>query len=180
MRGRVGASTAQFFFFFFFLDKLRKLSKIVSVLQSASVERFNVSCMRDFFKNTCLGAHTSAHMSFGAHMSAHTSLGAHTSALMCVFLPWKPICKILQTVKWQNLCSCIDFRICYCPTSVPTCRLLVGGAGPIRESVLEGADLAVRGAGVAVGARGDDGVAAAVQDTEMPEDRGQTVRHPVN
>ena len=34
--------------FFLFLDKSRKLSKIVSVLQSASVERFNVSRMRDF------------------------------------------------------------------------------------------------------------------------------------
>ena len=35
---------------FFFLDKSRKLSKIVSVLQSASVERFDVSRMRDFLK----------------------------------------------------------------------------------------------------------------------------------
>ena len=48
MRGRVDASTAPFFFLFFFLDKSRKLSKIVSVLQSASVERFYVSRMRDF------------------------------------------------------------------------------------------------------------------------------------
>ena len=37
------------FFSFFFLGKSRKLSKIVSVLQSASVERFDVSRMRDFF-----------------------------------------------------------------------------------------------------------------------------------
>ena len=37
------------FFSIFFLDKSRKLSKIVSVLQSASVERFDVSRMRDFF-----------------------------------------------------------------------------------------------------------------------------------
>ena len=29
-------------------------------------------------------------------------------------------------------------------------------------------------AGVAVGARGDDGVAGAVQDTEVPEDKGDT------
>ena len=36
------------FFYFFFLDKSGKLSKIVSVLQSASVERFDVSRMRDF------------------------------------------------------------------------------------------------------------------------------------
>ena len=50
MRGRVDAWTRQqpSFFFFFFLDKSRKLSKIVSVLQSASVERFDVSRMRDF------------------------------------------------------------------------------------------------------------------------------------
>ena len=34
--------------FFLLLDKSRKLSKIVSVLQSASVERFDVSRMRDF------------------------------------------------------------------------------------------------------------------------------------
>ena len=47
MRGRVDASTAHFFFFF--LDKSRKLSKILSVLQSASVERFDVSRMRDFY-----------------------------------------------------------------------------------------------------------------------------------
>ena len=44
-RGRVDTSTDPFFFL---LDKSRKLSKIVSVLQSASVERFNVSRMRDF------------------------------------------------------------------------------------------------------------------------------------
>ena len=31
------------------LDKSRNLSKIVSVLRSASVERFDVSRMRDFF-----------------------------------------------------------------------------------------------------------------------------------
>ena len=60
-----------------------------------------------------------------------------------------------------------------CHTDVPTCSA-VGGTRFIRESVLEGADLAVRGAGVAVGARGDDGVAAAVQDTELPEYNGQT------
>ena len=35
---------------FFFIDKSRKLSKIVSVLQSASVERFDVSRMRDFHR----------------------------------------------------------------------------------------------------------------------------------
>ena len=40
-RGRVNCP-------FFFLDKSHKLSKIVSVLQSASVERFDVSRMRDF------------------------------------------------------------------------------------------------------------------------------------
>ena len=57
---------------------------------------------------------------------------------------------------------------------VCTCRLLVGGTGPVRESVLEGADLAVRGAGVAVGARGDDGVAAAEEDADVPEDSGDT------
>ena len=39
-------------FFFFFLDKSRKLSKIVSVLQFASVVRFNVSRMRDFYRGT--------------------------------------------------------------------------------------------------------------------------------
>ena len=32
----------------FFLDKSRNLSKIVSVLRSASVERFDFSRMRDF------------------------------------------------------------------------------------------------------------------------------------
>ena len=42
-RGRVDASTA-----LFFLDKSRKLPKIVLVLQSASVERFDVSRKRDF------------------------------------------------------------------------------------------------------------------------------------
>ena len=52
--------------------------------------------------------------------------------------------------------------------------MLVGGAGPVKESGVEGADLAVRGAGVAVGARGDDGVAAAVQDADVPGDRGDT------
>ena len=68
-----------------------------------------------------------------------------------------------------------------CPIAVPTCWLLVvGGTGPVRESVLEGADLAVRGAGVAVGARGHDGVAAAVQDTKMPEDSCQTPSEVVN
>jgi len=44
--GRVDAWTRQPPLFF--LDKSRKLSKIVSVLQSASVERFDVSRMRDF------------------------------------------------------------------------------------------------------------------------------------
>ena len=34
----------------FLKDKSRNLSKIVSVLRSASVERFDVSRMRDFFK----------------------------------------------------------------------------------------------------------------------------------
>ena len=43
-RGRINRP-----FFFFFLDKSRKLSKILSVLQSASVKRFDVSRMRDFF-----------------------------------------------------------------------------------------------------------------------------------
>ena len=47
MRVFVDASTAKFFFFFF-LDKSRKLSKIVLVLRSASVKRFDVSRMRDF------------------------------------------------------------------------------------------------------------------------------------
>ena len=49
MHGRVDASTAPFFSFSF-LDKSCKLSQIVSVLQSASVERFDVSRMRDFYK----------------------------------------------------------------------------------------------------------------------------------
>ena len=40
--GRVDVSTAPFFSSFF-LDKSRKLSKIVSVLQAASVERFDVN-----------------------------------------------------------------------------------------------------------------------------------------
>ena len=44
-------------------------------------------------------------------------------------------------------------------TAVPTCRVLVGGAGPVGKSVLEGADLAVRGAGLAVGKLVDDVVA---------------------
>ena len=44
MRGRVNGPI-----FFLFLDKSGKLSKIVSVLQSASVERFDVSRMRAFF-----------------------------------------------------------------------------------------------------------------------------------
>ena len=44
----VDAWTRQPPHFFFFLDKARKLSKIVSVLQSASFERFDVSRMRDF------------------------------------------------------------------------------------------------------------------------------------
>ena len=35
--------------FFLLLDKSRKLSKIVSVLRSASVERFDVSRMQDFY-----------------------------------------------------------------------------------------------------------------------------------
>ena len=37
------------FFILYFLDKSRNLSKIVSVLLSASVERFDISRMRDFF-----------------------------------------------------------------------------------------------------------------------------------
>ena len=49
-RGRINRP----FFLFFFLDKSRKLSKILSVLQSASVERFDVSRMRDFFFYTYL------------------------------------------------------------------------------------------------------------------------------
>ena len=52
-RGRVDASTGPFFCLLL-LDKSRKLSKIVSVLQSASVERFDVSRMRDFFFLFCL------------------------------------------------------------------------------------------------------------------------------
>ena len=59
-------------------------------------------------------------------------------------------------------------------TAVPTCQLLVGGTGPVWESVLEGVDLAVCGAGVAVGAQGDNGVAAIEEDTDMPEDSGDT------
>ena len=47
-RGLVNRLNRPFFFFFFFLDNSRKLSKIVSVLQFASVERFDVSRMRDF------------------------------------------------------------------------------------------------------------------------------------
>ena len=42
-------------FFFFFLDKSRKLSKILLVLQSASVERFDVSRMRDFYRGVVCG-----------------------------------------------------------------------------------------------------------------------------
>ena len=61
---------------------------------------------------------------------------------------------------------------------MPTCRLLVGDVSPFRESVLEGAALAVHGAGATVGARGDHGVAVTVEDTEMPEDNVQTmVKH---
>ena len=52
-RGRMDASTVPFFslflVFLFFLDKSRKLLKFVSVLLSASVKRFDVSRMRDFF-----------------------------------------------------------------------------------------------------------------------------------
>ena len=44
-----GAVASTFFFLFFFKDKSCNLSKIVSVLRSASVERFFVSRMRDFF-----------------------------------------------------------------------------------------------------------------------------------
>ena len=51
MRRRVDAWTRKPpHFFLLFLDKSRKLSKILSFLQSASVERFDVSRMRDFFK----------------------------------------------------------------------------------------------------------------------------------
>ena len=52
MRGRVDAWMRQspHFFSFLFLDNSRKLSKIVSVLQSASVERFDVSLMRDLLR----------------------------------------------------------------------------------------------------------------------------------
>ena len=49
---RVDAWTGQpthFLLLFFFKDKSCKLSKIVSVLRSASVGRFDVSRMRDFF-----------------------------------------------------------------------------------------------------------------------------------
>ena len=48
-----------------FFDKSRNLSKIVSVLLSASVERFNVSRMRDFYimftpcHQTCVTCHVS-------------------------------------------------------------------------------------------------------------------------
>ena len=47
-RVRVDAWTRQLPLFFL-LDKSRKLPKIVLVLRSASVERFDVSSMRDFF-----------------------------------------------------------------------------------------------------------------------------------
>ena len=47
-RGRVNRPIF-FNFFLNFLDKSRNLSKIVSVLLSASVERFFVSRVRDFF-----------------------------------------------------------------------------------------------------------------------------------
>ena len=47
--GCVDASTAPFFLSFFLLDKSCYLSKFVSVLLSASVERVGVSRMRDFF-----------------------------------------------------------------------------------------------------------------------------------
>ena len=53
-RGCVDAWTRQpphfIYFFIFCLDKSRKLSKIVSVLRSASVERFGI---RDFFYRDC-------------------------------------------------------------------------------------------------------------------------------
>ena len=47
----VDASTAPIFFLYFFLllDKSRNLSKFVSVLLSASIERVGVSRMWDFF-----------------------------------------------------------------------------------------------------------------------------------
>ena len=48
-RGRVDRSTAPFLFIFFFKDKSCNPSKIVSVLLSASVERFDVSSVRDFY-----------------------------------------------------------------------------------------------------------------------------------
>ena len=54
-RGRMDTSIAPYFFLLFFLDKSRKLSKIVSVLRSASVERFDVSRMRDFHRIGLLG-----------------------------------------------------------------------------------------------------------------------------
>ena len=38
------------FFYFFFIDKSHNLSKIVSVLLSASVERLDVPRMRDFYR----------------------------------------------------------------------------------------------------------------------------------
>ena len=47
-RGRVNRPN-----FFLLLDKSRILSKIVSVLRSASVERFNVFRMRDFSSAWC-------------------------------------------------------------------------------------------------------------------------------
>ena len=43
-------SVGHIYIYFFFKDKSRNLYKIVSVLQSASVERFDVSRIRDFFK----------------------------------------------------------------------------------------------------------------------------------
>ena len=49
-------------------------------------------------------------------------------------------------------------------------RLTCLVAGTILKSVLKGANQAVRGAGVAVRARCDDGVAAAKQHTHVPED----------
>ena len=51
-------------------------------------------------------------------------------------------------------------------TAVPTCRVLLGGTGPVGKSVLEGADMAVHGAGLQVlggaGAPGPGGTGDAV------------------
>ena len=77
-RGRVYAWTRgrvnrPIYLFIFFLDKSRKLSKIVSVLQSASVERFDVSRMRDFFSSAIV---------FSCHQAISTQFSSQNLVLL--------------------------------------------------------------------------------------------------